>query len=92
MNRSHGLVVGVTLLLVAASVGAAPTTYAQGTTPSSAKDSATPSATGDFAGLIDIGGRRLHLECAGQGSPTVLLEAGYRKPRHGLDRRSGAAE
>lgn len=31
----------------------------------------------DFAGLVDIGGgRRLYLECWGQGSPTVLLEAG----------------
>jgi D-alanyl-D-alanine carboxypeptidase len=31
----------------------------------------------DFAGLVDIGGgRRLYLECHGQGSPTVLLEAG----------------
>lgn len=26
--------------------------------------------------LIDVGGRRLHLYCAGQGSPTVILEAG----------------
>lgn len=26
--------------------------------------------------LIDIGGRRLHLNCAGNGSPTVILEAG----------------
>ena len=33
-------------------------------------------ASGDFAGLIDIGGRRLHLACKGSGSPTVILEAG----------------
>jgi pimeloyl-ACP methyl ester carboxylesterase len=26
--------------------------------------------------LIDVGGYRLHLDCRGQGSPTVLLEAG----------------
>jgi pimeloyl-ACP methyl ester carboxylesterase len=26
--------------------------------------------------LIDIGGRKLHLECQGNGSPTVILEAG----------------
>ncbi len=32
----------------------------------------------DFAGLVDIGGgRRLYLECRGQGSPTVVLVAGY---------------
>jgi pimeloyl-ACP methyl ester carboxylesterase len=47
--------------------------------------SATPSASspvaavGDYSGLVDIGGgRRLYLECAGQGSPTVVLEAGFR--------------
>jgi pimeloyl-ACP methyl ester carboxylesterase len=33
--------------------------------------------SGDFAGLVDIGGRRLYLECHGTGSPTVILEAGY---------------
>jgi pimeloyl-ACP methyl ester carboxylesterase len=33
----------------------------------------------EFAGLVDIGGgRRLYLECRGQGSPTVVLEMGYR--------------
>jgi pimeloyl-ACP methyl ester carboxylesterase len=35
---------------------------------------------GDFAGLVDIGVRRLYLECRGTGSPTVILEAGYRSP------------
>jgi pimeloyl-ACP methyl ester carboxylesterase len=36
-------------------------------------------AQGDFTGLVDIGGgRRLYLECRGTGSPTVVLEAGYR--------------
>src|SRR5215211_6710491 len=35
-------------------------------------------ASGDFTGLVDIGdGRRLWLECRGEGSPTVILEAGY---------------
>jgi pimeloyl-ACP methyl ester carboxylesterase len=34
-------------------------------------------ASGAFADLVDIGGgRRLWLECRGQGSPTVILEAG----------------
>jgi hypothetical protein len=37
---------------------------------------APPGAQGDFAGLVDIGGRRLYLECQGTGSPTVVLEAG----------------
>ncbi len=38
-------------------------------------------ASGDFAGLVDIGGgRHLYLECKGSGGPTVVLEAGYRSP------------
>lgn len=30
--------------------------------------------------LIDVGGYRLHLDCTGQGSPTVVLEAGGGNP------------
>jgi pimeloyl-ACP methyl ester carboxylesterase len=45
--------------------------------------SATPAASpvpasGDFAGLVDIGGRNIYLECHGEGSPTVVLVTGYR--------------
>jgi pimeloyl-ACP methyl ester carboxylesterase len=32
----------------------------------------------DFARLVDIGGRNVYLECRGTGSPTVILESGYR--------------
>ena len=47
---------------------------AQSATPAAASPVA---ASGDFAELVDIGGgRRLYLECRGQGSPTVILEAG----------------
>ena len=36
-------------------------------------------ASGNFAGLIEIGGgRKMFLECNGSGSPTVILESGYR--------------
>jgi hypothetical protein len=39
--------------------------------------SASPTTvTGDFAGLVDIGGRSLYLDCRGRGSPTVILESG----------------
>ena len=31
---------------------------------------------GDFAGLVDIGGRHLYLECRGTGSPTMIVESG----------------
>ena len=34
-------------------------------------------AQGDFAGLVDIGGRKIYLECSGTGSPTVVLVAGF---------------
>jgi pimeloyl-ACP methyl ester carboxylesterase len=37
-------------------------------------------ASGDFAGRVDIGGRSLYLECHGSGSPTGILENGYRDP------------
>jgi pimeloyl-ACP methyl ester carboxylesterase len=51
----------------------APAALAQGGTPTA--------ASGDFAGLVDIGdGRRMYLECRGSGAPTVILEAGYRSP------------
>ena len=80
MKRSRVHAVVVMLFLVAASV-AVPAASAQVATPARASDSATPAAMGDFADLVDIGGgRRLYLECIGQGSPTVLLEAGYRSP------------
>lgn len=43
------------------------------------EDEVLSAADGRFAGLVDIGGgRRLFLECRGAGSPTVILEAGYR--------------
>jgi len=52
---------------------------AQEATNSLASDVASSTASGDVAGLVDIGdGRRLYLECAGQGGPTVVLEAGFR--------------
>lgn len=41
---------------------------------------ATPVPTsGDFAGLVEIGGgRKMFLECRGEGGPTVILVSGYR--------------
>ena len=55
-----------------------------GTPPTEATDAgpsptAEPTASPDFAGLVDIeGGRKLYLECRGTGSPTVLLISGTR--------------
>ncbi len=44
-----------------------------------APEPASPiAASGDFAGLVDIGGgRRMFLQCRGQGGPTVVLVSGY---------------
>jgi pimeloyl-ACP methyl ester carboxylesterase len=38
---------------------------------------AQPSDIGEAPGrLVDVGGRRLHINCSGSGTPTVILEAG----------------
>jgi len=42
-----------------------------------AQDGATHAAPGD---LVDVGGHRLHINCSGTGSPTVVLEAGLDEP------------
>ncbi len=34
------------------------------------------SADSDCSGLVDVGGRRLYIECRGNGEPTVVMEAG----------------
>jgi pimeloyl-ACP methyl ester carboxylesterase len=63
-------------LVIPLAVGPAPrATAAQVATPAVASPSAV---NGDFAGLVDIGGRKLYLECHGTGSPTVVLVTGYR--------------
>jgi pimeloyl-ACP methyl ester carboxylesterase len=63
--RGSALLMAVALVIVGIIVkGASP------------KAAASPAATQDFSGLVDIGGRSLYLECRGQGSPTVILESG----------------
>jgi pimeloyl-ACP methyl ester carboxylesterase len=57
-------------------LGEMTTTEAEAASP---RASSPVTAEGDFSGLVDIGGgRRLWLECQGEGSPTVVLEAGFR--------------
>src|SRR5437762_6709760 len=55
-------------------------TFRRESAPQVAPQSSAPlPATGDFAGLAEIGdGRKMYLECRGSGSPTVILESGYR--------------
>lgn len=72
MRRNPFIVVIVLLLALPIS------TLAQSATPAPS----TSSASGDFAGLVDIGDRSLYLECHGTGSPTVVLISGYRASGH----------
>jgi len=52
-------------------------TAATSSSAASTEGSTNPQA--DFAGVFDIGGgRKMYLECRGQGSPTVVLLTGYR--------------
>jgi pimeloyl-ACP methyl ester carboxylesterase len=44
--------------------------------PSAFAQSAATPVAGEFADLVDIGGRSLYLDCRGSGGPTVILEAG----------------
>jgi pimeloyl-ACP methyl ester carboxylesterase len=55
-------------------------TFKRVSTPERTSQSTPPAPVlGNFAGLIDIGaGRKMYLECRGSGSPTVILESGYR--------------
>ncbi len=43
-----------------------------------AADASAAATSGDFAGLVDIGGRSLYAEWRGEGGPTVVLMSGYR--------------
>ena len=42
-----------------------------------ATSGASGAMDGDFSGLVDVGGRKLYLECRGTGSPTVILQSGF---------------
>jgi hypothetical protein len=65
LARTIGLGVLVFLLLVPLEAALGPT--------------ANAGTTGDFAGLVDIGGgRKLYLACRGEGAPTVVLVGGLR--------------
>src|SRR5213594_1274402 len=55
-------------------------TFKRDSAPEGASQSSAPTpASGNFAGLVEIGaGRKMYLECRGSGRPTVILESGYR--------------
>jgi hypothetical protein len=39
---------------------------------------AASAASGDFRGAVEFDGRKVHLECKGDGGPAVILISGYR--------------
>ena len=54
-------------------------TAPSGKSPPARTGASGAAGSGDFAGLVDIGGgRKLYLGCKGTGSPVVILEAGLR--------------
>src|SRR4029079_6906702 len=55
-------------------------TFKRVSTPERTSENTAPGpASGNLASLIDIGaGRKMHIECSVSGSPTVILESGYR--------------
>jgi pimeloyl-ACP methyl ester carboxylesterase len=71
MRERSGLGRGLVVALAAISLGLL--------VPGTRSAEAQSSASGDFAGTVEIpGGRHLYLECRGSGSPTVIFEAGLR--------------
>ena len=65
----------------ACSVAAMGTVHIAGhSTPAMAPSTPVSRETDAFAGLVDIGGKSLYLECRGTGGPAVVFEAGYRSP------------
>jgi pimeloyl-ACP methyl ester carboxylesterase len=71
ISRRQALVVSGAGLTVAALAAAGLPTFARAQTPVASL------AAGDFAGLVDIGGRSLYMETKGTGGPTVVFESGY---------------
>ncbi len=70
---------GVLALTACATAACSATTSAISTAttgPAASESAASPGAGGDFAGLVDIGGRRIYVQCRGTGSPTVMLISG----------------
>src|SRR3954447_13806632 len=76
VTRRQALTTGGTAPTAAALAAAGIPAFAHAQTPE-----ASPVA-GDFAGLVDIGGRSLYMESSGSGEPTVVLVTGYRSSAH----------
>lgn len=66
-GRVHALAVSVVLAVALGALGM-----------NSGPALAEPEPTGEFQGLVDVGGYRLFIRCTGEGNPTVILDAAAR--------------
>ncbi|MBA2717989.1 MAG: alpha/beta fold hydrolase [Chloroflexi bacterium] len=84
MARPLALLVAAWLIAGCAAVGSAPASPSAPLAPTPAYPVASPAPASAMASppttaearTVDVGGRSLHIECQGSGSPTVVLEAG----------------
>ena len=78
MNRLFFRLLMFTMIL-ALLVGAcsSPFSNSRQATPTGSLNSLEPTPTTSSPGMIDVGGYKLYFWCIGQGSPTVILEAGH---------------
>ena len=66
------------VVMAAALAATAVSCGGEGSTPVAPTTLPAPEDTGaDVAGLVEVSGRELHLECTGTGSPTVVLQSGF---------------
>jgi hypothetical protein len=72
-NRRH-FVAGLCTLLAAAGTATAPSLASVRRVPGPV---ASPLAEPDAGRLVDVGGRWFFLHCRGEGTPTVVFDAGY---------------
>jgi pimeloyl-ACP methyl ester carboxylesterase len=78
VGRPYVVAMLLTAVLGFVLVSSACTAPASPSAPSSPSAGPTgPPASGDFAGLVEVGGHQVYLECHGSGSPTVILQSGY---------------
>ena len=66
-GRGRWLVVPMIATLLVFAIGGGLTTVSAAT---------APGASGQTGHLVDVGGRRLYIECTGSGGPAVILQAG----------------
>jgi pimeloyl-ACP methyl ester carboxylesterase len=64
------------IILGVAGLAMVPAPWAGASAPPQPAGAGADGAHGEFAGLVEVGGRRLYLECRGRGNPTVVFEAG----------------